>query len=38
MELKGKWACPGWYDTQLNITEDGRVSCEYADIPSTEPR
>ena len=32
MELKGKWACPGWYDTQLNITEDGRVSCEYADI------
>ena len=32
MELKGKWACPEFYDSQINITEDGRVSCEFADI------
>ena len=32
MELKGKWACPEFYDSQINITEDGRVSCEFAEI------
>ena len=32
MELKGKWACPEFYDSQINITEDGRVSCEFAEM------
>lgn len=32
MELKGKWACPDYCDSQINITEDGRVSCEFAEL------